>query len=128
MIFAKISLKSFVYDMIDVFCFPTEEIKMVCDKHDVIKCHLYLNLANTNSCSLFLNFICKKECNVKENDSRNLIFEVPKQSEIAERLDVSDPFWSQFKISDESVEKPMGLYETENISNVNIYTIAVNPK
>ena len=113
--------------MIDVFCFPTEEIKMVCDKH-VIKCHLYLNLANTNSCSLILNFICKKECNVKENDSRNLIFEVPKQSEIAERLDVSDPFWSQFKISDESVEKPMGLYETENISNVNIYTIAVNPK
>ena len=36
--FAKISLKSFVYDMIDVFfSFPTEEVKMIYDKYDITK-------------------------------------------------------------------------------------------
>ena len=31
LMFAKISLKSFVYEMTDVFCFPTEEVKMIYD-------------------------------------------------------------------------------------------------
>ena len=76
------SLKSFVYDMIDVFCFPTEEVKMICNKYDVIKCHLYLNMTDTDSCLFFFNFICKKECNIKESELRNLIFQILKQSKI----------------------------------------------
>ena len=32
------------------------------------------------------------------------------------------------KIRDENVRKQMGLFETENIDNPNICTIAVNPK
>ena len=59
---------------------------------------------------------------------RNLIFEILKQSKIAERLDVSDPFWSQFEILNKNVRKQMGLHEIENINNANICTIAVNPK
>ena len=31
LMFAKLSLKSFVYDMIDVFCFPNNEIQEVYD-------------------------------------------------------------------------------------------------
>ena len=126
--FAKVSLKSFVYDMIDVFCFPTEEVKMIYDKYGIIKCHLYLNLTDANSCSRFFNFICKKECNIKESKSRNVIFQILKQSKIAERLDVSDPFWSQFEIRDENMKKQVGLYEIEYINNANICTIAINPK
>ena len=30
--FAKALIKSFVYNMIDAFCFPTEEVKMIYDK------------------------------------------------------------------------------------------------
>ena len=128
LMFAKISLKCFVYDMIDVLCFPTEEVKMIYDKYDIIKCYIYLNLSDTDSCSCFFNFICKKECNVKESESRNLVFEILKQSKIAERLDVSGPFWSQFEIHNENVRKQMGLYEIGNISGANICTIAINPK
>ena len=65
---------------------------------------------------------------MKESESRNFIFEILKQSKIAERLDVSDPFWSQFEIHNENVRKQMGLYKIENISNANIFMIAVNPK
>ena len=56
-----------------------------------------------------------------------LIFEILKQSKIAGRIDVSDPFWSQFEISSENTRKQIGLYGIENISNTNTCTIAVNP-
>ena len=127
LMFTKISLKCFVYDMIDVLCFPTEEVKMIYDKYNIIKCYINLNLSDTDSCSCFFNFICKKECNIKEIESRNLVFEILKQSNIAARLDLSDPLWSQFEIHNENVRKQMGLYEIENISDANICTIAVNP-
>ena len=56
-----------------------------------------------------------------------LIFEILKQSKIAGRIDVSDPFWSQFEISSENTRKQIGLYGIENISNTNTCMIAVNP-
>ena len=59
LMFAKMLLKSFVYDMI--MSFPTEEVKMIYDKYDIIKCYIYLNLINADSCLCFFNFICKKE-------------------------------------------------------------------
>lgn len=36
LMFAKRSLKSFVYDTIDVFWYPSEEVKMIYDKDDII--------------------------------------------------------------------------------------------
>ena len=51
LMFAKILLKSFIYDLIDVFCFPTEEVRKIYDQYDIIKCHMYLNLSDTDSCS-----------------------------------------------------------------------------
>ena len=41
LIFAKLSLKSFVYDMIDVFCFPDNEIQQIYDYYQIEKCFLY---------------------------------------------------------------------------------------
>lgn len=101
--------KFFVYGMIDAICFPTEELKMRYDKYSVIKCYMYLNLTDTGSCLCFFNFICRKECHIKEIESRNLNFEILKQSKIAERLDISHPFWSQFEIRDKNVRKQMAL-------------------
>ena len=77
---------------------------------------------------MFFNFICKKECNIKKNESRKLIFKILKHSKTAERQDVSDEFGQQFKMSNGNVKKQMRLYETENIDNANICTIAVNRK
>ena len=82
LMFAKLSLKSFVYDLTDIFCFSTEEVRNIYDQHDIIKCHMYLNLTYTNSCSFFENFICKKECNNNKSESRKLIFEILKHSKI----------------------------------------------
>ena len=37
LMFAKISLKSFVYDIIDVFCFSDDKVKGIFDKSDIEK-------------------------------------------------------------------------------------------
>ena len=45
-IFAKTSLISFAYDMIDIFCFPEDNPKVQAfyNKHKIEKCFLYQNL------------------------------------------------------------------------------------
>ena len=93
-----------------------------------IKCHVYSNLTDTTVVQYFLILSAKKECNIKESESRILIFEILKQSKTAKRLDLSHKFLGQFDIRNEKLEKQMGLYEIENINNANVYTIAVNPK
>lgn len=91
--------------MIDVFCFPTLEVRNIYDRNGILKWHMYLNLTNTVSCLLFFIFICKLECCIKESKSRNLIFEVLKQSKMRKRLDVSHVLWEQFGMRDKSLKK-----------------------
>ena len=49
----KMSLKSFVYNIIDIFCFPDYKVKGIFDENDIERCFLYLNLTDSGSC-LFL--------------------------------------------------------------------------
>ena len=126
--FVKLSLKSFVYDMIDVFCFPDEKIRETYNSYQIEKCFLYQNLTDTDSTSLFFNFICKLDCSVAKSEARKIIFECMINSKIAQRLDVSDILWEQFDMQKPKIRKEMGLYEVENIDNPNICTIAINPK
>ena len=92
LMFAKLLLKSFVYDMINVFCFPDETIREIYNRYQIQKCFLYQNLTDTDSTSLFFNFICNVDCSVAESEAREIIFECMKKSKIAKRLDVSDEF------------------------------------
>ena len=47
LIFAKTSIISFIYDMIDVFCFPEDnpKVQAIYDKHKIEKCFLYQNFS-----------------------------------------------------------------------------------
>ena len=128
LMFAKLSIKSFVYDMIDVFCFPNDEIKEICNRYQIEKCLLYQNLTDTDSTSLFFLFICSFDSELPESEARKVIFECMINSKILERLDLSDDFWKNFKVQNKKTKKEMGLYEIESINNENICTIAVNPK
>ena len=53
LMFAKLSLHSFVYDMVNVFCFPDKTIQEIYNRYQIQKCFLYENLTDTNSTSLF---------------------------------------------------------------------------
>ena len=128
LMFAKLSITSFVYDMIDVFCFPNANIKSIYDCYQIEKSFLYQNLTDTDSTSLLFTFICNLECVVPESKAQNVIFECMVKSKILDRLDLSDEFWKQFEVQNVTTKKQMGLFEIENIDNANVCTIAVNPK
>ena len=57
LMFAKLSLKSFVYDMIDVFCYPNEDTKEIYRKYNIEKCYMYQNLTDTLTAHLFFFFL-----------------------------------------------------------------------
>lgn len=62
LMFAKVSLASLVYDIIDVFSFPlgfTKDIFL--QKNNIIKFFVYLILTYTDNAPLFFVFICKWE-------------------------------------------------------------------
>ena len=127
LMFSKVSLKSFVYDIIDIFCFPDEDVKEIFDKHNIIKCFVYVILTDTDSCSLQFTFIAKLCSRISEVEARKLIFEIVLLKK-GERLDTSDEFYEQFFCRNKSIKKEVGLYEVESIDNANLVTIAVNPK
>ena len=128
LMFAKLSIKSFVYDMIDVFCFPNKDIQLIYDFYQIEKCFLYQNLTDTDSTSLLFVFICNLESTLPESQARKVIFECMTKSKILDRLDVSDEYWKQFNVYNATTKKQMGLFEIEHIDNPNACTIAVNPK
>ena len=77
---------------------------------------------------MFFLFSCKLDCEIKESEFRKIVSEILTKSKIAKGLDVSDKFWKQSAVQDENTRKVMGLYKVENIDNLNICTIAINPK
>ena len=82
LMFSKVSIKSFVYNLIDVFMFPVQKIWETYQKYQVDKCHLNQNLTNTDSTSIFFLFICNLNCSVSKDKARNIIFEDMLKSEI----------------------------------------------
>ena len=128
--FSKTSIQSFVYDLIDVFMFPTDDAKEIYLKNKIQKCFLYQNLTNTDSTFLYLVFICSLSCNLNEKMSRDITFPVLVVSKVLSRSDVSDNFWVQYNVQKKKKElkKQVGLYKVEDDRNANILTIVVNPK
>ena len=96
LMFSKISVKSFVYDLIDVFMFPNEEIQKLYNKHKINKCYLDQNLTDTNSSSMFFVFVCNLQCNLKENEVKDLIFEIILKSKLFDRIDLSADYFEKF--------------------------------
>ena len=97
LMFAKTSFQSFIYDMIDIFCFPDQVVQEIYKKYRIEKYFMYQNLTDTDNTSLFFVFICNLDCTITEKDSRKILFEVMIASKIFQRLDLSDDFWEQFK-------------------------------
>ena len=96
LIFVKTSLQSFIYDVVDDFCFSTQEVKEIYQQSRTIKCFFHLILTDTDSCSLQFIFVCDSRSNISEKESGDLIFKIALQSKLKERLDTSDNIYDQF--------------------------------
>ena len=105
MMFSKVSLKSFIYNLIDVFMFPNKDARKIYDEYQVQKCYLYQNLTDTDRTSVFFIFICQFGCSVNERKSRDIIFKMMMKSKIFDRLDLSYDFWDQFGVQNKKLKK-----------------------
>ena len=127
MMFSKLSINSFVYDLIDVFMFPNEDTKQIQKKYKINRCYLYQNVTNTDSTSVFFIFICDLNSSIREDEARDIIFDVMIQSKIFDGLDLSAELWKKFNSRNKNLKKQVRLFEIENIDKPNI-TVALNPK
>ena len=126
--FSKVSIKSLVYDLIDVFMFPNQDIKRIYEKYKINRCFLHQNLTDTDSTSVFFVFICDLNSSINESKSRDISFEVMIKNRLFDRTDLSADYWEQFKVQNKKLKKQVGLFEIENIDKPNVITIALNPK
>ena len=76
--FAKHSLKNFVCDFVDTFCFPTHKVR-----------EIYAKMTLSNAVCIWtlqiqtaVLFFCKLECSIKESKVRNLMLEILSETEI----------------------------------------------
>ena len=123
LIFAKLSLKSFIYDLLETFCFPRKQITDLYKKYLIEKVKIFHILTDTDSTALEFIFISDPNSDVPEDKFRKIIFEIIVTSKIYKRFDTSHEFWEKG-----SRRKKLGYYEIENISNQCILTLTGNPK
>ena len=114
---SKVSIKSFVYDLIKTFLFPNAEIREIYKKYKVNRCYLDQKLTDTDTTSMFFVFICDLNSNIREDKARNIIFEVTLKSKIFDRLDLSAEFYEQFSCWNENLRKRVGLF-SKSVSKV----------
>ena len=65
---------------------------------------------------------------MREDEDRNVTFEVMRKSKVFDRLDLSAEYYDKFYCRNESLKKIVRFFEVENIDTPNIITIDLNPK
>ena len=119
--FSKVSIKSFVYDLINIFMFLNKEIREIYQKYQVEKAYLYQNVTDTDSASVFFVFICDLNCSISEDKAKDILFKVMLKSKVFDCLDLSAEFYERFNCRNKKLKKNVGLFEI-------VITVALNPK
>ena len=117
LMFAKLSLMSFIYDLVEAFYFPNEKTKKIYKSCGIEKILPYHILTDTDSTSLMFAIICEFECNVPDDKFSDLIFKVIVENKIYDRFDPSHIFWDKFNARKPELEKRLGYFEIESINN-----------
>ena len=115
--FAKLSLMSIMYKVLETFCFPDENVREIFKKYGIEKVEIYHRLTDTDNTSLKFLFISDPNSETPENKYREIIFEVITSSKICKRFDGSHEYWDYFGARKEQKRKKMGYFEIEHIDN-----------
>ena len=105
LMFAKLSLKSFIYQLAELFMFPGEIVQAIYDKYQIEHVYVYHVLTDTDSTAIQFVVISSVQSIFTEPQVRKIIFEVFSQTSIVDRFDKSDNFWKQFNVHDASNQK-----------------------
>ena len=128
LMFAKISLISFINGLLETFCFPNEKTKAIYETYMIeiiIPFHVLTNIDST--CMLFI-FFCKPESTFPDSTYRDCLFEVILPNEIYHHFDTWHKFWDRFSARNASLEKYLGCYRIEHIADPCHVRVVVNMK
>ena len=128
LMFVKLLLMSFIYEVLETFCFPDEKVQAILKKYGIKLVNIYHILTDTDSTFLKFLFIFDPNSETPENKFREIIFEVITTSKVYKRFDSSHEFWDNFSARKEHKRKKLGYYEIKHIDNPCNLTIAVNSK
>ena len=130
LMFAKLSLKSFIYSLVELLAFPEENpiVQQIYDKYNIEWIYCYHVLADTDSTSLQFIIVSDPNSTFPECDVRDILFDIFSRTEIRNRFDKSEEFWKKFDVHMPQNQKVLGLYKVENINDPCLVTLAVNPK
>ena len=92
LLFAKLSLKSFIHKLIETCCFPSEKTKQIFDKYMIEKVELFHILTDADSTLLKFIFIPDPAITIPESKYRDILFEDITSTDIYKRSDSSHPF------------------------------------
>lgn len=125
LVFAKLTLKSFVYSLAETLYFPNATVKEIYKKYEIERILCYHVLTDTDSTSIQFIAISDPNSSYEESKMRNILFEVIVKTDIYKRF---DPFWDNFNARKPKRQKKLGLYEVERVDNPCYITLEVNPK
>ena len=128
LMFAKMSLMSFIYDMLETFCFSDEKVQKILQKYMIEKVDIYHVLTDTDSTCFKFLFVSKPDSAICENKYRDIIFEIIITSEVYNRFDTSHKLWEKFDARKENLKKCLGYFEIEHIDDPCVLPTACNPK
>ena len=82
LMFAKLSLVSFIYELLETFCFPGKKVKKSYEMYSIENVYMYHILTDTGITSLHFLFVSDAASNITESKYREIIFDVICASEI----------------------------------------------
>ena len=130
LMFAKLSLKSFIYSLVELLSLPDQNsiVAEIYKKYQIERMICYHLLTNTDSTSLQFVIVSDPASTFPECNVRNILFEIFSNTEIYNRFDTSHEFWKLFNVQKPETQKVPGIYEVEHIGDPCYVTLAVNPK
>ena len=96
LMFAKLSLMSFIHELTDTFYFPSEIVKKIYHKYLIEKVHIYHVLTNNDSTCLKFTLVSSTDSDIPDRRFREIISEVIVTSEIYNRFHSSNIYWEYF--------------------------------
>ena len=131
LMFAKLSLKSFIYSLVELLHFPEEDpdqvVSSIYEKYKIEQILCYQVLTDTDSTSIQFIIMSGPDSSYPDN-VQDILFEIFSKTKICKRFDKSNEFWRKFNVHCPQDEKVLGLYEVEHIGDPCYVTLTVNPK
>ena len=119
LMFTKLSLKSFIYSLVELLHFPEENpvVASIYEKYKIEQILCYQVLTDTDSTSIQFIIVSDPTSSFPECDVWDILFEIFSKTEIRERFNKSDKFWRRFDVHCPQDQKAVGLYEVEHFDD-----------